>query len=63
MKRIARQRLHTIIEIIRKRLAHIYMYDIVQHVSGTSNAIARGSDGGRLEKLRFTTGFRLRLQF
>lgn len=30
---------------------YIYMYDIVQHVAGTSNAIARGSDGNRLEKL------------
>lgn len=45
MKRIARQPLHTIIEIIKKRLAHIYMYHIVQHVIGTSNAIARGSNG------------------
>lgn len=26
------------------------MYDIIQHVTGTSNAIARGSDGDRFEK-------------
>lgn len=73
MKRIARQPLHTIIMIIKKHLAHILyiriyvyvcMYDIVQHVAGTSNAIARGSDGDRFEKfLRDTTDFRLRLLF
>lgn len=31
-----------------KKAPCTYMYDIVQHVSGASNAIARGSDDDRL---------------
>lgn len=60
MKHIARQPLRTIIERIKRKApcTYTYMYDIVQHVAGTSNAIARGSDSDGFEKLR-DTGFRL----